>query len=63
MYDGHFVDDHDEEMQSQMMKVVFQVVMGGGRQMFTPINESDPEYPDRLGLRQDGRNLIQVSTL
>jgi len=35
-----------------------QVVLGGGRGQFTTINEQDPEYADKVGLRLDGRNLV-----
>lgn len=34
------------------------VILGGGRHYFLPAREPDPEYPDRLGGRTDGRNLI-----
>ncbi len=34
------------------------VVMGGGRGMFLPATERDPEYDGRTGLRRDGRNLV-----
>ncbi len=34
------------------------VMLGGGRQHFLPREQSDPEYPDKLGARRDGRNLI-----
>jgi alkaline phosphatase len=34
------------------------VALGGGRAQFTTINETDPEYDDRVGLRLDGRNLV-----
>lgn len=35
------------------------VVMGGGRLMFLPAGQSDPEYPQRRGLRRDGRDLVE----
>ena len=35
-----------------------QVALGGGRGQFTTINEQDPEYADKVGLRLDGRNLV-----
>lgn len=35
-----------------------EVVMGGGRQMFMPIDQADPEYPELRGLREDGRDLV-----
>lgn len=34
------------------------VILGGGRANFLPTSESDPEYPEIRGRRQDGRNLI-----
>lgn len=34
------------------------VVMGGGRQKFLPMGAPDPEYPERRGLRRDGRDLL-----
>ncbi|WP_296246010.1 alkaline phosphatase [uncultured Stenotrophomonas sp.] len=34
------------------------VALGGGRGQFTTINEQDPEYTDKIGLRLDGRNLV-----
>lgn len=36
----------------------FEVILGGGRQKFLPRTVADPEYPDRTGDRDDGRNLI-----
>lgn len=35
-----------------------EVVMGGGRQMFMPVAQADPEYSELRGLREDGRDLI-----
>lgn len=35
-----------------------QVVMGGGRMNFMPTSAHDPEYPDQIGKRKDGRDLI-----
>jgi alkaline phosphatase len=35
------------------------VTFGGGRATFLPAAVQDPEYPDRTGVRQDGRDLIQ----
>jgi alkaline phosphatase len=32
--------------------------LGGGRSQFFPVTEVDPEYPDKKGLRRDGRNLV-----
>ena len=34
------------------------VILGGGRREFLPIEVDDPEYPSRPGLRDDSRNLI-----
>jgi alkaline phosphatase len=34
------------------------VVLGGGRRAFLPLDKSDPEYPDQRGQRSDGRDLI-----
>ncbi|MEM6639012.1 MAG: alkaline phosphatase [Pseudomonadota bacterium] len=34
------------------------VILGGGRRGFLPTSTADPEYADRFGRRQDGRNLI-----
>jgi len=39
-----------------------EVVLGGGRAYLTPTSVADPEYPQRNGLRRDGRNLIQEWT-
>ncbi|MDJ0657166.1 MAG: alkaline phosphatase [Xanthomonadales bacterium] len=35
-----------------------EVAMGGGRPYFLPAGRPDPEYSDRTGLRQDGRDLV-----
>lgn len=35
------------------------VVMGGGRDRFLPKTVADPEYPEKVGKRKDGRNLVQ----
>ena len=35
-----------------------EVILGGGRAQFLPIDSEDPEYPERNGTRTDGRNLI-----
>ncbi|XP_064642073.1 alkaline phosphatase-like isoform X2 [Lineus longissimus] len=37
----------------------FDVVFAGGRKYFIPNSESDPEYPEKIGGRTDGRNLIK----
>jgi alkaline phosphatase len=34
------------------------VLLGGGRGNFMPSTQPDPEYPDRNGLRSDGRDLV-----
>jgi alkaline phosphatase len=36
------------------------VVMGGGRNRFLPVETKDPEYPDRTGKRKDGRDLTKA---
>lgn len=33
------------------------IVLGGGRAMFLPETQADPEYPQRTGTRKDGRDL------
>ncbi|RBC32400.1 alkaline phosphatase, partial [Xanthomonas oryzae pv. oryzae] len=35
-----------------------QVVLGGGRSQFQSVQERDPEYDDKMGLRLDGRDLV-----
>src|SRR5690606_33170448 len=34
-----------------------EVALGGGRQNFLPVTVPDPEYPERTGIRTDGRDL------
>lgn len=34
------------------------VILGGGRAFFLPKGVADPEYPQRTGVRTDGRNLV-----
>ena len=34
------------------------VVLGGGRSQFLPRDQGDPEYPDVMGRRGDGRDLV-----
>src|SRR5690606_31650100 len=34
------------------------VLLGGGRANFMPATQSDPEYPDQRGRREDGRDLV-----
>ncbi len=36
-----------------------EVILGGGRSVFYPNTEFDPEYTDKKGHRKDGRNLIE----
>lgn len=36
-----------------------QVLLGGGRSRFLPLDAGDPEYPALTGQRRDGRNLVQ----
>jgi alkaline phosphatase len=36
-----------------------EVVLGGGRSYFYSNTTSDPEYPNQVGLRRDGRNLYE----
>jgi alkaline phosphatase len=36
------------------------VVMGGGRSRFLPLETPDPEYPDKKGTRKDGRDLTKT---
>jgi alkaline phosphatase len=35
-----------------------EVALGGGRGRFQPTSAADPEYPDKVGLRLDGRDLV-----
>ncbi len=35
-----------------------EVVLGGGRAMFLPAATGDPEYPEVMGIRSDGRDLV-----
>src|SRR6185295_1715740 len=37
-----------------------EVAMGGGRSRFLPADASDPEYPDKKGMRKDGKDLTQA---
>ena len=37
-----------------------EVIFAGGRREFLANNMSDPEYPDKKGDREDGRNLTQA---
>lgn len=36
----------------------FDVLMGGGRENLMPVDQRDPEYDDKTGLRLDGRDLV-----
>lgn len=36
------------------------VILGGGRANFLADNSADPEYPDKMGARDDGQNLVQA---
>ena len=36
-----------------------EVLLGGGREKFLPSNVRDPEYTNRFGKREDGKNLIE----
>ncbi|MDC9725888.1 MAG: alkaline phosphatase [Gammaproteobacteria bacterium] len=52
-----------EDIASQMVNFNhgdgIEVVLGGGRRNFLPLEENDPEYPQlATGIREDGRNLI-----
>ncbi|THD03886.1 alkaline phosphatase [Panacagrimonas perspica] len=38
------------------------VVFGGGRRNFLPASQKDPEYPERSGVRKDGRDLAREWT-
>ena len=35
------------------------VLLGGGRGEYTPVEQRDPEYDDKVGQRLDGRNLVE----
>jgi alkaline phosphatase len=37
-----------------------EIALGGGRAHFLPADAADPEYPDRRGVRGDGRNLVDA---
>jgi len=36
-----------------------EVILGGGRREFMPLDHDDPEYGDKQGKRKDGRDLIR----
>ena len=39
--------------------VCLKVILGGGRRELTPRDFVDPEYPEKDGHREDGRNIIR----
>ncbi len=39
-----------------------EVAIGGGRTNFLPEDAKDPEYPERMGRRRDGQNLVEEWT-
>jgi alkaline phosphatase len=51
-----------QDIASQLVSMPFgdgiDVILGGGRREFMPTEMSDPEYPNKHGARDDGRNLI-----
>ena len=51
-----------QDIASQLVAMPFgdgiDVIMGGGRREFMPKELADPEYPEKQGARDDGRNLI-----
>jgi alkaline phosphatase len=51
-----------QDIASQLVAMPFgdgiDVIFGGGRREFMPTEMSDPEYPNKQGARDDGRNLI-----
>ena len=51
-----------QDIASQLVSMPFgdgiDVILGGGRREFMPTEMSDPEYPNKQGARDDGRNLI-----
>lgn len=51
-----------QDIASQLVAMPFgdgiDVILGGGRREFMPTEMSDPEYPNKHGARDDGRNLI-----
>ena len=51
-----------QDIASQLVAMPFgdgiDVILGGGRREFMPTGMSDPEYPNKQGARDDGRNLI-----
>lgn len=52
-----------QDIASQLVAMPFgdgiDVILGGGRREFMPTEMSDPEYPNKQGARDDGRNLIE----
>jgi alkaline phosphatase len=51
-----------QDIASQLVAMPFgdgiDVILGGGRREFMPKELADPEYPEKQGARDDGRNLI-----
>ena len=51
-----------QDIASQLVAMPFgdgiDVILGGGRREFMPTELADPEYPEKQGARDDGRNLI-----
>ncbi len=56
---GASVSDIAAQLVEAQSRYGIEVVMGGGRAMFLPANEVDPEYPERTGTRLDGRRLYE----
>ena len=52
-----------QDIASQLVAMPFgdgiDVILGGGRREFMPTETADPEYPNKQGARDDGRNLIE----
>ncbi len=54
---GATVRDIAAQLVEAQARYGIEVVMGGGRAMFLPAGDADPEYPERSGTRLDGRRL------
>ncbi|MFZ8963979.1 MAG: alkaline phosphatase [Steroidobacteraceae bacterium] len=54
---GATVRDIAAQLVEAQRRYGIEVVMGGGRAMFLPAGDADPEYPGRSGTRLDGRRL------
>ena len=52
------LDIADQMIRAQKKGDGLEVILGGGRQMFLPTTQVDPEYSNQTGRRTDGRNLI-----